>query len=441
MVCSVLVIALAISHALTVALVFITFGVPRVHHFASDDVKFRDETRRANIVRRVTTTTSVKPRHADAVSRLVDLVSGHQDATRQKNRSAKTADELVEHDVEDLARLIRKTVAATGSGSGSGSGMTDSENDDEEDERTSLLQRPAAGLGKRERRRYRPLSARNVLTLTRLTRLMKGGGDGGAKGLASNQLPHVGDVLAAIDRMTSKRIDDDNLDDVTTTNNSAETATDEDEASGRRDRRKKYQKAHRRSKKLNARKGGERSTQQAADFDIKHGRAATLPALEPNPEAWKIPFWSRNFDAALVPEGEDRRHRSTSGRKVSPPKASQLNANSVGGLDMRRHVKPRAVMDTLGGPLKMRSAPPSVSLHRPTGEPPSSPASVGRNYARSETEAHSRTVGTDTGLSSASVKAASGRSSTTGLPVSVAAGTGTGTGPVPQSSRSSVINS
>ena len=50
----------------------------------------------------------------------------------------------------------------------------------------------------------RALSARNVVTLTRLARMMKGGGEGGPKGYTADQLPNVTDVLAALDATTKK---------------------------------------------------------------------------------------------------------------------------------------------------------------------------------------------------------------------------------------------
>lgn len=265
----------------------------------------------------------------------------HQHQSRRQNAAAKTIDDVARHDVADLLKKIRDTAAAA-----------------DDDERTGLLSpadhRPATGG-----RRRLAMSARNVVTLTRLARLMKGGGEGGPDGLAADQLPHIGDVLTALktgaagkqaagggsvygettetdrdDGSTSTAFDGKMSSPLTMTTGGTSTAN-----TSTNNRTWSHHDDIRTNRTINpAFRQPDRSRRSEPSVTTT-GRPSTyarllLPALKPTAAAWKIPFWS--------PPGPDASDALPFA--VTPPQPP-----SYGGVVVRRRSElPDAATDLLG---------------------------------------------------------------------------------------------
>lgn len=409
-------------------LVFLTFGVSHTPSSEDGDVdKIDSSSRRSKSGMSRVAAAVEKPHHLAAVGRLVNFVTNHQSHVRKQNTSAKSANDVPEHEVVDLVKMIRATAAPAIAGS-------DDDGDEGNDESTSLLPATtAASRVGRQRHKYRPMSARNVLTLTRLARLMKGGGEGGIDGLASDKLPHVGEVLSAIDRMTSKRIDDNNRDQTTgsenisTNDDSREYATMKTGSNRKKKQTRKTRKKETRLSSLyrNQNRPVERASRRPQPemhtASILSSGVDLVPTSQRKPEALRNPTSTSHATTSNI--GVNRSATSShedDRRSMRRSAKSNVDAAALVKMGTGTHADPTSVV---AGPLpyEQRASKHSGVPHA-SSEPP-------MRVARP----HSFTAGTDTGHAGTSAAPSVNRHP--GSPAVVdrspaARGPDTGTGPM-----------
>jgi len=380
-----------------------------------------------------------EPHHLAAVGRLVNLVSRHQSHVRKQNATAKSVNDVPEHDVADLVKMIRATAAPATSG------KSDDDVDRVDDESTSLLPvTTAASKGGRQRRHYRPMSARNVVTLTRLARLMKGGGEGGIDGLASDKLPHVGEVLSAIDRMTSKKIDDNNRDKTSGSEGTSVNDDSGDEATSKLGSSRKEKRTRKRTEKM---KVAARSSTRSRDQNIITNREKEEIVRLPASEAQSLSVLPRG-DVASV-SNKQRQLESAPGPTSSVHSAVPISGGTSQSMATdpgvtRRSTRRSATSDVIDAATAFMTGTHSSAPYAVPNPSPNHKRSTERvsttirstPYAFSEPPTrtarnHPLAVGTDTGHAGAFVIASVHRAySTAAAGRSHRRSPDTGTGPM-----------